>query len=90
MKPIYVIQNDNCGIIGVFGNMKSAYKFASKRQQEIADANGWSNADQSRDLEISYSKMTSELRDTVNYSVYLDFEAETYITCFELNRADYK
>jgi len=89
MKPIYTIQDADCGVIGVFGNVKAAYKFAAKRQVEIADAHGWSSCDQARDLDKSYAKVCNEIRDTVNYPVDLDYEGQTTITCFELNRTDY-
>ena len=84
MKPIYIIQNDDCGIMAVFGNMKSAYNFALKRQNNL-----YPKIDICHDLDKSYSQVCAELKDTVNYPVYLDFDAETSITCFELNREDY-
>ena len=84
MKAIYIINDVNCGNIGVFGNMKLAYDFVAKRQLEF-----YGSDDLSSDLEISYSKMCSELRGTVNYQVNLDFEGDVTITCLELNRTDY-
>jgi hypothetical protein len=84
MKPVYIVQNDHCGIIGVFGTIKSAYEFASKRQNELYDV-----MDVCHDLDVSYAKVCGVLRGTVNFPAYLDYDAETSITCFELNRTDY-
>ena len=84
MKPIYVVENVDCGIIGVFGNLKGAYTFVAQRQEEM-----YGDDDLASGLDKSYSQISREIRDTVRYPVCPDFEAETSITCFELNRTDY-
>ena len=73
MRPVYVVRNINCGIVGIFTNMKKTYEF-------IID---------SYNVNITYSQLTKELRNTVNYSVDIDVEEYTSVTCFELNRIEY-
>ena len=73
MRPVYVVRNINCGIVGIFTNMKKTYEF-------IID---------SYNFNITYSQLTKELRNTVNYSVDIDVEEYTSVTCFELNRIEY-
>ena len=84
MKPIYILQNDDCGILAVFGNIKAAFDFATKRQSELYPEN-----DICHELDRSYPEVSVMLKGTVNYPVYLDNGAETSITCLELNRTDY-
>ena len=84
MKPIYIVENRDGGIIGVFGNLKGAYTFVAQRQLEMYGEDDLASA-----LDKSYSQISRKIRGTVNYPVCPDFEAETSITCFELNRTEY-
>ena len=53
-KVIYVVYGSEDGLQGCFGNIKAAYKSAN---------------DYVEGAKLSYAKVCSELKDTVNYSV---------------------
>ena len=79
MKPIYVVQSMDCGIIGVFGNLLKAHKIASKSciysEPNITH--------------LSYSRLCREIKGSVNYPVYISEICGISITCYELNREEY-
>ena len=53
-KVIYVVYGSEDGLLGCFGNIKAAYNCAN---------------DYVEGGELSYSKVCSELKDTINYAV---------------------
>lgn len=53
-KVIYVVYGSEDGLLGCFGNVKAAYNCAN---------------DYVEGAKLSYSKVCSELRDTINFNV---------------------
>ena len=62
-KVIYVVYGSEDGLLGCFGNVKAAYKCAD---------------DYVEGAKLSYAKVCSKLKDTVNYSVSVNDDAMVY------------
>ncbi len=77
-KVIYVVYGSEDGLLGCFGNVKAAYKCAS----------GYVSGFGRPGPNLSYAKVCSELRDTINYPVGVnegDYERDidaTITACF--------